>query len=106
MLHRTALSLFAVFISVCSTLASAPSGPWDVFNYAPDSRVVRPTAIHSTSGSVRGASRLTTTSGKVTLQNGTWIALDFGKEVRFLKINFIRPEFHTIKGWGTHLNEH
>ena len=74
-------NLFVVFLLAHPILASAPSGPWDAFNYAPKSRTVTPTAVHSTGGSVEGALNLMSLLGKATLTNGSWVALDFGKEV-------------------------
>lgn len=63
--------------------ASAPSGPWDAFNYAPKSKTVYPAGIHSISGTVNNAQRLVHNSGSATLSgNGSWVALDFGVEVR------------------------
>lgn len=74
----------ACLLFVSSSLALAPSGPWDTFNYAPSSRIVSPAAIHSTNGSVDGASNLVNgTTGNATLSgNGSYVVLDFGKEVR------------------------
>lgn len=68
------------FASVISALA--PSGKWDAFNYAPTSKTVYPTAIHSINGAVKNADRLVNNEGAATLTgNGSWVALDFGKEV-------------------------
>jgi hypothetical protein len=63
--------------------ASAPAGPWDVFNYAPTSRTVYPATIHSSHGSGSNLQRLVGGKGSAVLgANGSWVALDFGVEVR------------------------
>ena len=62
--------------------ASAPRGAWDVFNYAPHSRTVRPTAVYKTGGSLSNAwNLLSETDGATLGENGSYISLDFGKEV-------------------------
>ena len=69
------LSLFAT--------ASAPPGPWDDFNFSPVSRTVSPTVIYGTSGDVDNADALLSAdAGSATLRGaGSWVAIDFGKEV-------------------------
>ena len=63
--------------------ASAPAGPWDAFNFAPDSKTVRPAAIFKTVGEVQNPKQLLSPSGKSKLiGNGSYVTLDFGKEVR------------------------
>ncbi|KAI0684564.1 glycoside hydrolase family 78 protein [Cytidiella melzeri] len=65
-----------------SILASAPSGPWDAFNYAPSSRTVRPVLIREVQGRVTNAEGLLADGGQATLSgNESWVTLDFGKEV-------------------------
>ena len=61
--------------------ASAPTGPWDSFNYAPKSRTVFPTSITKTTGTVRNARGLVSTGSATLFGNGSWVALDFGIEV-------------------------
>jgi hypothetical protein len=75
--------LRAAVVSFASVVCgSAPSGPWDTFNLAPAARVVRPTAIKETSGSVSNGRGLLTEDGRATLSgNESWLTLDFGKEV-------------------------
>lgn len=75
--------LVCLLLYALSCSAKAPSGPWDAFNYAPTTKTVGPVAIHSTNGSVVGASGLAnSTSGNATLSgNGSYVVLDFGKEV-------------------------
>ncbi|KAF9477417.1 Six-hairpin glycosidase [Pholiota conissans] len=70
--------------------ASAPKGKWDSFNFAPSSKTVYPTAIHSTNGSVKNADLLVNNKGAATLSgNGSWLALDFGGEVGgLISLNF------------------
>ncbi|KAF8893321.1 glycoside hydrolase family 78 protein [Infundibulicybe gibba] len=61
----------------------APAGPWDAFNFAPASKVVRPATIHSTSGSVQNAAGLVHDSSGIAILsgNGSYLVLDFSKEV-------------------------
>ena len=76
--------LFVTVVSgVSLAWAAAPSGPWDTFNLAPASRVVRPTAVKESHGSVQNGRGLLTGTGKATFSgNESWLTLDFGKEVR------------------------
>ena len=65
-------------------LGSAPNGPWDAFNFAPDSRTVWPRSVNRAVGSVRGAGNLLTKTGIATLSGSqSYLTLDFGVEVRF-----------------------
>lgn len=80
MLHCMSL----VVASLCAGLsfASAPSGPWDAFNYAPESRIVRPAAVFRLHGNVENASDLISSSASAMLNgSGSYVSLDFGKEV-------------------------
>ena len=81
--------LAVLLLSASQVLSKAPAGPWDKFNYAPASRSIGAIAIHSTNGSIAGASRLVSqTGGSATFSgNGSYVVLDFGKEVRLLLIN-------------------
>lgn len=66
-----------------STHASAPVGPWDAFNFSPTSRTIRPVAVFRTMGDVNNPAQLMSLSGKSQLSgNGSYVTLDFGKEVR------------------------
>lgn len=69
--------------------AAAPSGPWDAFNFAPESRTVYPASVRETVGSVTGADGLVGgDNGSVTLEgDGSYVVLDFGKEVSTFRIN-------------------
>ncbi|THH04410.1 hypothetical protein EW145_g5548 [Phellinidium pouzarii] len=75
--------LLVLFLACCGlTSASVLSGPWDAFSYATDSRTVRPTSVFKTEGSVLNAIGLISPAGEATLQsNGSWVVLDFEKEV-------------------------
>lgn len=78
--------LILILLVVTSLLSSssglAPAGPWDPFNYAPQSRTVRPRSVRETVGSVRGAQNLVSQKGEATLSgNGSWLTVDFGIEV-------------------------
>ncbi|KAJ7641068.1 glycoside hydrolase family 78 protein [Roridomyces roridus] len=68
-------------IPLCAALA--PSGPWDAFNYAPASRIVKPVSIRSISGTVQGAEGLVQDSeAQATFTgNSSYVVLDWGKEV-------------------------
>ncbi|KZT25006.1 glycoside hydrolase family 78 protein [Neolentinus lepideus HHB14362 ss-1] len=83
--------IFVLF--TISTWASAPSGPWDAFNYAPKSTVVWPTAVYHVEGAVDGANSLVENRGAATLAgSGAWLALDFGVEVGgLISMNFLNP---------------
>ncbi len=74
--------LWLAALGITKVQCSAPSGPWDAFNFAPSSRIVKPMSIFKTEGAVQnGVGLADTGSGKITLQSGAWLALDFGKEV-------------------------
>jgi hypothetical protein len=85
----------SLFLSVALGLldfafARAPAGPWDQFNYAPSSKTVYPTAIHSSKGTVQDAVKLVGNKGPATISGkGSWVALDYGKEVILLRILFL-----------------
>ena len=66
------------------TTASAPSGPWDDFNYAPASRIVYPQRIYDTNGDVEHEDGLLLADANPTTLSGAdaWVTIDFGKEVR------------------------
>ncbi|KAF8586716.1 glycoside hydrolase family 78 protein [Ramaria rubella] len=82
-------------------LALAPSGPWDAFNIAPATRTLWPTAVKTTHGSVSDAANLVgrpkerAGAGVTTLSEGSWIALDFGKEVGGLITLSLSPSPNT-----------
>ncbi|KAF9259566.1 Six-hairpin glycosidase [Marasmius fiardii PR-910] len=92
--------LFYGFLSrlvVVSVWARAPAGPWDVFNYAPASRVVRPVAVRRVGGSVTGANNTVDGDGNgiaVLGSQGSSITLDFGIEVGGL-ISMTLPNTNT-----------
>ncbi|EPQ55724.1 Six-hairpin glycosidase [Gloeophyllum trabeum ATCC 11539] len=83
----------AAALALHSVWASAPSGPWDAFNYAPKSKTVWPAAIHRVEGTVDGATNLVDNEGPATLAgNGSWLTLDYGVEVGgLISITFISP---------------
>ncbi|TFK60970.1 Six-hairpin glycosidase [Pluteus cervinus] len=101
------LGLVSILAVAEGVKAVAPSGPWDAFNYAPASKTVYPTKVHSTSGFIQNPDRLVRTSslsnttdgsiekeGQTTIAGGgSWIALDFGIEVGgLISMNFHTPE--------------
>ncbi|CCM05942.1 uncharacterized protein FIBRA_08181 [Fibroporia radiculosa] len=79
----TMLSLLVTAILVKSALCSAPSGPWDPFNLAPESRTVYALAIHGVNGTVLDASNLVGEKGgcAILAGDGSYVTLDFGYEV-------------------------
>ena len=82
------LSVIQLLFFATLALGSAPKGPWDAFNYAPDSRTVRPQTIYNVSGSVKGSDKLLTEAGLATFYgNQSYVTLDFGVEVGFLFAN-------------------
>lgn len=83
------LLLSSVLLLLYTALADAfaPSGPWDAFNYAPESRVVRPVSVFKSGGTISEPSSLNWEMGPVTLsRNGSFVSLDFGKEVRLIDL--------------------
>ncbi|KAI0334220.1 Six-hairpin glycosidase [Cubamyces sp. BRFM 1775] len=82
-------SWFVLCLSaIVSVQASAPTGPWDAFNYAPKSRTVYPTVVKEFHGSVANAKGLLS-KGSATLGKNSWMTLDFGVEVGGLvSLNF------------------
>lgn len=72
-------------------IASAPSGPWFQFIYAPISKTVYPRALKEIVGTVRDAQNLVSQTeaasrGGASLSgNQSWFTLDFGVEVRDLR---------------------
>ena len=73
--------LFAPLL-VAAVLGAAPSGPWDAFNLAPESRDVYPHAVHEYGGDVVGADGLVAKGSATFSGNGAYVTLDFGLEVR------------------------
>lgn len=68
--------------SLSISFGLAPKGPWDSFNYAPQSRTVRPKYIRGTVGVVQGAHHLiNSTDGLATLLGESYVTVDFGIEV-------------------------
>lgn len=77
------LWLLAARHSLTAQAASAPSGVWDEFNYAPASKTVWPASIKLQVGNVTNAQNLVNNIGAVTLSgNNSYVTLDYGVEVR------------------------
>ncbi|THU84315.1 Six-hairpin glycosidase, partial [Dendrothele bispora CBS 962.96] len=73
--------LFSVPVFV---VGRAPAGPWDDFNYAPKTRVVVPASVRNVEGDVDNAGGLLLDDGSDGAEftsSGSWVTLDFGKEV-------------------------
>jgi hypothetical protein len=81
-----AIVALLILLSLSSlTVASAPSGPWDAFNYAPTSKLVRPVIVKQMQRNVKNAEGLLSLKGQATLSgNESYVTLDFGKEVCIL----------------------
>lgn len=85
----------------------APPGDWDRFNFAPSSRVVTPVAVHSSQGQITNPENLVGAKGKTTFSSaGSWLALDFGKEVSLPSSGWSIPKinFYTQVGGLISLN--
>lgn len=63
------------------TGCSAPSGPWDAFNFAPESRTVYPRSVRETYGNVTDAEGVLSNGSLIISGDGSYVALDFGYEV-------------------------
>lgn len=83
------LRLIVVFTLAVAILGTAPAGPWDAFNLAPESRTVYPRAIYGFSGTAGDVHGLVS-GGSLTLPSNTsFITLDFGYEIGGLvSLNF------------------
>src|SRR5918995_6346843 len=64
-----------------AALASAPPHSIEALNYSPTSRTVKPTAIHSTAGSVTNPSNVLIGQPTRIAGANSHVVLDFGKEV-------------------------
>ncbi|KIJ42129.1 glycoside hydrolase family 78 protein [Sphaerobolus stellatus SS14] len=76
-------SFLILFFFIGFSFGVAPKGPWDGFNLAPSSKVVRPIAVKKTQGTVTSSSKLlgNETNSFATIEGESWITLDFGGEV-------------------------
>lgn len=87
-MHQLAIVLLSVVLQLQLALGLAPPGPWDTFNIAPSSRTVYPLTVKRTNGPVKNPENLVhADQGRdfMSLQPGSWVTFDFGKEVRGLK---------------------
>ncbi|KAK7455854.1 hypothetical protein VKT23_010891 [Stygiomarasmius scandens] len=92
------LGLNLVALRLLGVGAVAPSGPWDAFNYAPETRVVTPISVRAVEGDVVNAEGLLgAASGAEFTSSGSWVVLDFGKEVGGL----ISLRFDTVPSEGS-----
>ncbi|KAH9930196.1 Six-hairpin glycosidase [Fomitopsis serialis] len=81
--------LLGLLVLGTGALCSAPSGPWDAFNFAPASRTVYPTSIRQTSGNVSNANSILSNSSLTLSGDGSYVTLDFGFEVGgIVSLNF------------------
>ncbi|EKM80982.1 hypothetical protein AGABI1DRAFT_37827 [Agaricus bisporus var. burnettii JB137-S8] len=74
-------SFIAVVLIAADAFGLAPHGPWDQFNFAPESRISRPTQIHSIQGNVQNADALISSGTANFNGNSSFVTLDFGLEV-------------------------
>ncbi|CCM05941.1 uncharacterized protein FIBRA_08180 [Fibroporia radiculosa] len=82
-------SLLHIALLVTFALGTAPSGPWDAFNLAPESRTVYPRSIREVGGTVQNAENLLSGGSATLAGNESYIALDFGYEVGgLISLNF------------------
>ncbi|KAJ7328778.1 glycoside hydrolase family 78 protein [Mycena albidolilacea] len=74
---------YPLILSIPLCAALAPNGPWDAFNYAPESKVVKPVSVRTVSGTVEGADSLVQDSSAQATFTGdsSYVVLDWGKEV-------------------------
>jgi hypothetical protein len=79
---------YPLILSIPLCAALAPNGPWDAFNYAPESKVVKPVSVRTVSGTVEGADGLVQDSNAQATFTGdsSYVVLDWGKEVRILPV--------------------
>jgi hypothetical protein len=56
-------------------------GPWDQYNLAPSSRTLAPVAVYATHGTVENPGNLLVGKPTRLMGNGSYVTLDFGKEV-------------------------
>lgn len=79
------IPLIAALLFAAPATSRAPAGPWDAFNFAPSNRTFTAQSVRSIVGQVDGADNLignaTTTDGATFTGNGSYVVLDFGKEV-------------------------
>jgi hypothetical protein len=66
--------LLAIFIAVVAS-------PWDKYNLAPESRSIRPVAIHSTHGSVQNPTNILMEKPTTIVGKGSYIVIDFSKNI-------------------------
>jgi len=61
--------------------AVAPTGPWSSYMLSPSTRTLAPVAIFKTNGTVQNPNNLLTGSAAMISGRGSYVVLDFGKEV-------------------------
>src|SRR3954453_8447521 len=85
-----ALTAIAVTtVGVDASSAAAPAGPWDAFNLAPAARSVPPVTVFKSGGTVGNAAGVLAGQTTTLTGAGSYVTLDFGKEVGgFTKLRF------------------
>ncbi|KAJ7754097.1 glycoside hydrolase family 78 protein [Mycena metata] len=75
--------LYSLLFSATLCAGLAPKGPWDAFNYAPASKIVKPISVRTVNGTVDGAQGLVQDSASQAtfVGDGSYVVLDWGKEV-------------------------
>ena len=105
-LTSTMLHLSLILSCIVAVSCLAPPGDWDRFNFAPSSRVVTPTAVHSSDGQITNPSGLIGAQGNTTFSSsGSWLALDFGVEVRCSLSSRLDRDWLLI-GWRVDFTEY
>ncbi len=93
-MKRAFLFVLILHLCLCSVLlnlqsqntalvhaAAAATNPGDAYNYAPTTRTLTPTAIYTTAGTVDNATNLLSGQSTRLSGNGSYVTVDFGKEV-------------------------
>ncbi|MCD9021537.1 hypothetical protein [Cohnella silvisoli] len=76
-----------ITIPIFATTASA--AVWDQYNLAPTTRTVSPISIYATNGTVQNPNNIITGGAALILGAGSYVVLDFGKEVGgIITVNF------------------
>ena len=73
--------LLAALLAGLAPTAGAATAPWEHYILAPASRTVAPTAVLRTQGTVSGAQNLISGGSTRLSGNGSYVVLDFGREV-------------------------
>ncbi|KAH9919649.1 Six-hairpin glycosidase [Fomitopsis serialis] len=73
--------VLGLLLLTAPALGTAPSGPWDTFNFAPPSRTVHARYVRETGGNITGAANLLSEGSATLSGTASYVTLDFGYEV-------------------------